>query len=253
MRKKPVMKKPLILIPCNLIDYNGSPGHIARDTYIQAVLDITGGVPLLLPAAGRKVSFADVADHIDGIVLTGSPSHVAPVCYGAQQIFEDKELDLARDATTLPMIQQALERDIPLLAICRGFQELNVVTGGSLHQRVHEVDGKMDHRPSDALKAQGIMAVYRHQAHEVETLPGGLLARWNAPSRFTVNTVHQQGVDKLGAGLHVEAIAPDGLIEAISLPSKRFVFGTQWHPEGDPEINPVSRLIFEKFGEAVHG
>lgn len=246
-------KKPLILIPCNVIDYNGSPGHIARQTYIDAVLDIAGGVPLLLPSSGNKMRFDDIADKIDGVVLTGSPSHVAPACYGEKQIFDDKELDLARDSTTLPLIRQVIDRNLPLLAICRGFQELNVVMGGTLHQRVHELPGKNDHRPPADVTAQGIMAVYRHRAHDVTVQKGGLLEKWGVPGTFSVNTVHQQGIDRLGDGLTVDAMSDDGLIEAISIPAKRYVFGTQWHPEGDIDISPVSQTIFRKFGEALRG
>lgn len=239
-------KKPLILIPCNVIDYNGSPGHITRETYLDALIDIADCVPLLLPSTG-KIPVEALDGRYDGILLTGSPSHVAPACYGCEQNFDDKDLDLKRDATTLPLIRDAIARDIPLLAICRGFQELNVAQGGSLHQFVHKVDGMQDHRA----KKEGIMETYRYQAHAMTPQSGGLFARWGVTTDFTVNTIHQQGVDQLGKDLHVEAKAPDGLIEAISIPSKRFIFGTQWHPEGDTDINPVSKLIFEQFGKAL--
>lgn len=242
------MPRPVIAVPCNIIDYNGSPGHIVRQTYIDALLDVADVVPVFIPSSGKKISFNDLKGRIDGLLLTGSPSHVAPACYGEKQIFPDSDLDLGRDATTLPLISEVLKADLPLLAICRGFQEMNVVMGGTLHQAVHDLPGKMDHR---AQKNMTIVQVYRHQAHKVAVQKGGLLEKWGAPDHFTVNTVHQQGIDKLGEGLFVEAIADDGLVECVSIPGKKFAFGTQWHPEGDTDINPVSKLIFEKFGQAL--
>lgn len=246
-------KKPLILICANITDYNGSPGHIVRDTYISALLNTFDCVPLMLPSVLRRIDFKDVADRIDGVLLTGSVTNVAPACYGADQQFGDELLDLARDSTTLPMITQSIERDIPLLAICRGFQELNVAMGGTLHQKVEEVPGMQDHRLAPEIAARGVLDAYRHPAHKVIPREGGLLDMWGLTDEFMVNTIHQQGVDKLGDGLFVEAVAEDGLVEAVSVPGKRFIFGTQWHPEGDVDVNASSRKIFEKFGDAVRG
>jgi putative glutamine amidotransferase len=190
----------------------------------------------------------DIAGMIDGVLLTGSPSHVAPACYGEKQRFEDKDLDPARDATTLPLIQQTIDMDKPMLAICRGFQELNVVLGGTLHQFVHELPGKLDHR---VIPGSTIREAYHRQGHKVIVNKGGIFERMQVPAEFSVNTIHQQGIDKLGEGLHVEAVSEDGLIEAVSMPGKSFILGTQWHPEGDWDINDMSRKIFEAFGTAL--
>src|SRR5690606_30216450 len=135
-------QKPVVLIPTNIIDRNGLPGHFVRDTYVQALMEVAGCMPLLLPVTGGKMDIDDITDIAYGMLLTGAPSHVAPARYGAEQVIEDKELDLLRDATTLPLIHKIIERDKPLIAICRGYQELNVAMGGSLHQRVHEQPGK---------------------------------------------------------------------------------------------------------------
>lgn len=241
-------KKPIIGIPCNVVDWGGLPAHLGRDTFVKALTEVSGCTPLFIPATGKAFDFSDIAHVVDGILLTGSPSHVAPSCYGAKQNFEDKYLDPARDATTLPLIPLLLEKDIPLFAICRGFQEFNVATGGTLHQKVHELPGMLDHRhPEDRPLLEG----YEKQAHKAISQKGGLFERWGLPAEFTVNTVHQQGVDRLGKGLHVEAVASDGLIEAVSVPGKKFALGTQWHPEGDYYLNPVSKRLFELFGQAV--
>jgi putative glutamine amidotransferase len=243
------MKTPVVLIACNReASVRGTPAHFVRDTYIKAVTEVANAQPLLLPATGAAFDLAANREFIAGILLTGSPSHVSPACYGAAQEFPDEDLDKARDRTALPLIEQAIAQDVPLLAICRGFQELNVSRGGTLHQFVHKLPGKLDHRPKKELT---VMENYLARAHDVEFRKGGLFEKWAMPPRFGVNSVHTQGVDKLGDGLHVEAIAPDGLIEAVSLPGKKFIFGTQWHPEGDCFINPANRKVFEEFGKAL--
>ena len=138
--------------------------------------------------------------------------------------------------------------DKPVMAICRGFQELNVVMGGTLHQRIHELPGKNDHRGG---KDRPLKDIYERQAHSMITQKGGLFERLGLPAEFTVNSLHQQGVDKLGNNLQVEALSDDGVIEAISVPGKRFVLGTQWHPEGDWYLNDTSKRILSAFRDAV--
>lgn len=242
-------RKPIVGIACNVSDLGGLPAHTARDTYIRALTQVSDCTPLLIPALGAHFSFADIADVVDGLLMTGSPSHVSPALYGKPQEFENEYLDCARDATTLPLIKTAIEADVPLLAICRGFQELNVTMGGTLHQKVHELPGKLDHR---GRKDMPLGKVYELQAHKVTVQKGGLLERFGLPATFTVNTLHQQGVDTPAPALTVEAVSEDGIIESLSIPSKRFVLGTQWHPEGDFHLSATSRRIFEVYGEALH-
>lgn len=241
-------KRPIVCIPGNIIDYGGLPGHIIRDTYVRAVVELIGGIPLMIPAIGEAFDLNEIADRVDGILLTGSPSHVQPARYGAKQVFDDKELDTRRDATTLPLIRQAIEMDKPVMAICRGFQELNVVMGGTLHQRVHELPGKKDHRGG---KEKPLRAIYETTAHGVTVQKGGVFERLGLPAQFSVNSLHQQGVDKLGDNLVVEAISDDGVIEAVSVPNKRFILGTQWHPEGDWYLNDSSKTILSGFAAAL--
>jgi putative glutamine amidotransferase len=241
-------KQPIVLIPGNIIEYNGLPAHAIRDNYVRAVVDVIKGIPLMIPAIGKDFDFKSLAAQVDGILLTGSPSHVAPAIYGAKQVFDDKELDTARDATTLPLIKQAIEMDKPVMAICRGFQELNVAMGGTLHQRIHEIPGKKDHRGA---KDKPLKTVYETQAHKVIARKGGVFEKLRLPQEFTVNSLHQQGVDQLGQGLYVEAVSEDGIIEAVSVPGKKFILGTQWHPEGDWYLNQTSKDILSAFGEIV--
>lgn len=242
--------KPVVLIPSNILENNGLPGHFVRDTYVQALLDIAGCIPLLMPVTHGKFDLESVADRIDGILLTGSPSNVCPNHYGAERVFDEKLLDLARDATTLPLIRRVIDADMPMIAICRGFQELNVAMGGSLHQKIQELPGKRDHREP---QSTNLKIVYETPAHKVKTEKGGLFEKIGLPAEFDVNSLHQQGVDRLGGGLFVEAVSDDGIIEAVSIPGKRFVLGVQWHPEGDHYQNPTSKAIFRAFGDAVRG
>jgi putative glutamine amidotransferase len=156
--------------------------------------------------------------------------------------------DANRDATTLPLLRAAIAGGTPLICLCRGFQELNVAMGGTLHQHVQELPGRLDHRENheDPLEKQ------YGPAHEVRVLPGGLLAGILREPRFQVNSLHSQGIDRLAAPLRADAIAPDETIEAVSMPEgKGFVLGLQWHPEWRWRENPVSRQIFSAFAEAI--
>ncbi len=240
---------PIVCIPANRVEFEEASVHAVKQQYIRPLIEIVKCVPLMIPAIGRDFDLKSIAHKIDGILLTGSPSHVDPSHYGTERSFEAEELDADRDATDLPLIRTAIALDIPMFAVCRGFQELNVVCGGTLHQYVHKLPGHLDHRkPKNVPTAQ----VYEVQQHNIITQPGGLFERLKMPQKFTTNSLHQQGVDKLGAGLFVEGVSDDGLIEAVSMPGKRFILGTQFHPEGDFWLNPASRVLFEEFARVLH-
>lgn len=240
---------PIVCIPSNRIEYENASVHAVKQQYIRPLVEIVKCVPLLIPAIGKDFDLKSIAHKIDGILLTGAPSHVNPSHYGAARDFEAEALDVDRDETNLPLISTAIELDIPMFAICRGFQELNVVCGGTLHQYVHKLPGKLDHRPPKDMSHD---QKYEAQQHNVSVQPGGIFERLKLPQKFTVNSLHQQGVDKLGTGLFAEGLSEDGLIEAVSMPGKRFVLGTQYHPEGDFWLNPVSKRLFEEFARVLH-
>jgi putative glutamine amidotransferase len=199
-----------------------------------------------VPGAGAADIDA-LLDLADGIFLTGSPSNVHPSHFGEAVHDTQLPLDENRDAWTLPLIRAAVERGVPLLAICRGCQEFNVALGGSLHQAVHEVPGYFDHRAAaDAPRERKFAA-----SHEIEIVPDGLLEQVLGERRVMVNSVHGQGIHRLAPGLRAEARAPDGLIEAITVPgAMAFNLGVQWHPEWLAVNNPVSRRLLEVFGAA---
>ncbi|MGE6793690.1 gamma-glutamyl-gamma-aminobutyrate hydrolase family protein [Pseudomonas guineae] len=221
--------------------------HTAGDKYLQAIVQVAGGMPVIIPALGEQLDQAYLLQQLDGLVFTGSPSNVEPHHYAGDVSEAGTAHDPARDNTTLPLIKAAIAAGIPVLGICRGFQEMNVAFGGTLHQRVHEVDGLMDHREPADLPAEQQYGL-RHALH---VQPGGLLASIGLPDEIQVNSIHGQGVQRLAPCLHVEALAPDGLIEAFSVEgAKSFALGVQWHPEWQVRSNPNYLAIFQAFGEA---
>jgi putative glutamine amidotransferase len=220
--------------------------HLAGRKYLDAVR-LAGALPLIAPPFAPE-QLDDLLELADGVMFTGSPSNVHPAHFGETVHDTSLPLDPERDAWTLPLIPKVLARGIPLLAICRGTQEVNVALGGSLYQAVQEAPGLNDHRADDNAPVDQQYG----PAHAVHLLPGGVLAGIGLPPRFEVNSVHGQAVKKLASGLRVEAVAPDGLVEAFSLPSASgFNLCLQWHPEWQAADNPVSMQILAAFGQSV--
>jgi putative glutamine amidotransferase len=240
--------RPLIGIPADRRILGPHPFHVVGEKYARAVLDAAGGVPLLIPALADELGMDELLECLDGIVFTGSASNVEPRHYSGPPSAPGTLHDPARDATTLPLIRKAVAAGVPVLGICRGFQEMNVAFGGTLHQKVHEVEGKLDHRDDETLPLE----VQYGPAHEVVLEPGGLLRTLAASERITVNSLHSQGIDRLGEGLEIEARAPDGLIEAFRVQNaQRFAMAVQWHPEWKVMGSPFSRALFAAFGAAA--
>jgi putative glutamine amidotransferase len=230
-------------IVCDRRVFDDMAVHQANDEYIDAVRGGAGALPLLVPSTDTPLDSADLLAAVDGLLFTGAPSNVAPAHYGGG-LRPGTELDEIRDATTLPLLRAAIGAGKPVLAICRGFQELNVALGGSLHQKVHEIPGRLDHREPSGVSRD---AEYG-PAHSIEIAPGGLLARLSGLTQATVNSLHHQGVNLLASPLKAEAHAPDGQIEAVSMPgAPAFLLGVQWHPEWRWAAHPLSRSIFEAF------
>lgn len=247
-------RKPLVLVPSCNRQVGDFPFHIAGKKYIDAVR-LAGCQPLVVPGAVDAQEMQALLDLADGVFLTGSPSNVHPSHFDEEVHDASLPLDPERDAWTLPFIRAALERGIPLFAICRGFQEANVALGGSLHQAVQEVEGKNDHRgaPHDPKAPPEVVYAL---AHPVRVQSGGRLAGIVGQEEFQVNSVHGQGVNRLASGLRVEARAPDGMVEAFSAesvagrPVPGFNLCVQWHPEWLAAHNPISLKLFRAFGEA---
>ena len=253
--RSPRVVKPLIGISCCTKQFGifGMPNHAASDTYVRATDEVIGAVPVLLPANGPTADIDTILDRLDGIVLTGSRSNVQPNFYDGPPHAEGTYEDPARDGITLPLIRAAVARGVPLLAICRGLQELNVALGGSLHQRLQDLPDRMDH----STPMQPSARIRQSKAHAIRATPDGWLHRLAGTTEIAVNSLHNQGIDQLAPGLLAEGTAPDGLIEAVRVaetqtgPATGYAVGVQWHPEYDWRTDAVSRAIFEQFGIAV--
>ncbi len=237
---------PLVGLPCCTRLMGEHPTHWAGEKYIVAVSDAAGALPFLVPALGERIAVPELVLRLDGLLLTGSRSNVEPHHYAGEPSEPGTLHDAPRDALTLPLIRAAVAADLPVLAICRGIQELNVALGGTLHQRVHELAGRLDHRAPEGDAERR----YGHAAHPVALTAGGVLERLAGALELVVNSLHSQGIDRLAPALVVEAVAPDGQIEAVRHRDATFVVGVQWHPEFRVMENAFSRALFAAFGEA---
>ena len=247
------MTKPLIgVTACSGARPRGEESLATQtvdDKYLLAVIEGAGGLPVMLPAFGDLIAAQDWIERLDGLLCTGSPSHLEPDAYGGPASAPGAPHDAKRDRTTLPLIRAALDSGLPLFAICRGHQELNVALGGTLDQELHLLPAHLDHRARAELSVEEQYG----PAHEVRLVPGGLISELaGGAERAVVNSLHHQGVARLGDGLVVEATAPDGTIEGIRVASARaFALGVQWHPEFRTRDNPLSLALFRRFGEAA--
>src|SRR5580692_3193112 len=239
---------PIVAIPCDRRMVGPHPFHMAGEKYITAVRDGANATPLLVPVLSPAIPADDILRIADGLFFTGSPSNVSPKLYGGPSPREGVLQDEHRDSTTMPLLNAAIEAGKPVFCVCRGFQELNVALGGTLHQHLQEIEGRLDHRED---KNADLDTQYG-PAHDMIVEEGGVFARLLPERRFKVNSLHSQGIDRLAPRLRAEAHAPDGTIEAVSMPgAKGFLIAVQWHPEWKWQNDPVSRALFAAFGEAL--
>ena len=240
------MRKPIIGIPADRRLLNSHWFHCVGEKYINAVVQAADAVPVLLPALGDRYLREWLAS-FDGILFTGSPSNVEPHRYLGPTSAPGTWHDPERDATTLPMITSALDAGLPILGICRGFQEINVALGGSLTQNLQDLPGNLDHRENKELPLEEQYG----PIHEIELVEGGVLHKIAGSRRLKVNSLHAQGVERLAPTLVPEAKAEDGVIEAFRIDgAKSFALAVQWHPEWKVMENPFSRALFAEFGKA---
>jgi putative glutamine amidotransferase len=225
------------------------PFHAVGEKYITPLLTLSGGLPLLIPSLGEELGLEALVNELDGLLFTGSPSNVEPHRYGGESSRPGTLHDPGRDATTLALIPRAIAAGVPVLGVCRGFQEMNVAYGGTLWQHVHEQPGyRVHHEDSNQP-----LEVQYGPAHEVTFTAGGLLAGIAGTHRITVNSLHHQGVRDLAPQLVEEARAEDGLIEAFRVrDARRFAVAVQWHPEWKPQQDAFSTALFKAFGVAAH-
>lgn len=239
--------RPLVAVIACRREVEGHPAHMVTDKYLTA-LRTYGLDPVVLPVweDANAEHARQLLSHFDGLLLTGSYTNVEPGRYGADRAPENTRDDLHRDAAALSWVPVSLSLGLPLLCSCRGFQELNVAFGGSLYQAVQNQPGKLDHR-----EPKGDAEQQYAPSHELLIEPDGVLARLYPERSARINSLHQQGINRLGDGLTVEGVAPDGLIEAVSVSdAKSFALGVQWHPEWQPTEHALYDAIFKGFAAA---
>ncbi|WP_436639211.1 gamma-glutamyl-gamma-aminobutyrate hydrolase family protein [Microbaculum sp. FT89] len=242
--------RPVVAVPADVKSFEGYRWHAVAAQYLEAVAHVAGAMPMVVPGLGGELDYSRVLDFVDGVMLTGSRSNVHPGNYGEVPTPAYEPFDEARDATTLPLIRATLERGLPLFAICRGYQELNVALGGSIATEIQEQPDRMDHRAPDSTVQDERFAIRQR----IEIRPGGQLASILGTEPIKVNSLHRQAIDRLADDLEIEATAQDGTIEAVSVrTAKAFALGVQWHPEYWAGSDPASRTLFEAFGDALRG
>ena len=242
------MTKPIIAIPADIRSIDGATWHAVQLQYVRAALNAAGLMALLVPAMEYGYDIDAILDRVDGVLVSGSASNVHPSLYGEEATEGHAPFDPARDATSLPMIRRAIDRGIPLLAICRGIQELNVALGGSLDTEIQEQPGRNDHRKPVTTDRDSMYVIRQ----PIEIKEGSCIARYLGSGEILVNSLHRQAIARTAPRLQVEATASDGTIEAVSvIDAKAFAVGVQWHPEYWAESDTPSRQLFEAFGDAV--
>ncbi len=227
-------------------DSESMPALVLGDKYARAIKVGAQAQPVVFPLADAA-HIPELLRLVDGVMLTGSPSNVHPSYFNEAVADPSLPLDSARDELTLPLVTACIKAGVPLLGICRGFQEINVAYGGTLQQAVHLQARQLDHRDAKGANAEQAYA----PAHNIRFEPGSVFEQWAGETHAMVNSLHGQGIGMLAPGLRALAYAPDGLIEAIEVTgAKTFAYAVQWHPEWRCGDNPFYRAIFEAFGQA---
>jgi putative glutamine amidotransferase len=243
------MKRPVVGIIGNMNLLNESyPVHAGGTMNSHAVAEVAGCLPIIIPSDPRLVSLSDLLDLCDGFLLTGGRPNVHPAEYGEPETEAHGCFDRGRDAITLPLVRACVERGQPFLGICRGFQEVNVAMGGTLHPEIRDLPGRMNHR----MPPDGTLEEKFALRHTVRFTPGGVFHRLMGAQEVMTNSLHGQGINRTGPRIVVDGIAPDGTAEALHVrDAPGFTLSVQWHPEWNAADDPVSRPLFTAFGAAV--
>ena len=228
--------------------------QMAGERNLRAVAEVAGALPLLFAGCPGITDIAALLDTVDGILLTGARANVHPTHFGVEAHPAHEPYDERRDAMALSLTEACIARGVPLFGICRGFQEMNVAFGGTLHPEIRDLPGRMNHRMPRLANGEihPDPTVIFADRHDVMLTPGGAFARLLGKDTIRVNSLHGQGILERGTRIVVEGVADDGTIEAISIAgAKAFALGVQWHAEYDPQTNPINRTLFQAFGEAL--
>lgn len=244
----PQLKKPLIAVPADCQFFDNYKWHAAPEQYLNAVNNIAHLCPIILPSLGTNENLDAILDVVDGVLITGAKSNIEPHHYGKEKFLKGEIFDPARDENSFNLIRAAIERGLPLLAICRGIQEMNVALGGTLSQALQDLDNHDDHRASETDNQDEKFKI----CQSITIVADSFLSSIIKENAILVNSVHQQGIELLAPQLVINATANDGTIEAVSVKNaKNFTLGVQWHPEYWAENDKPSNQIFNAFGKAV--
>lgn len=243
------MARPVVGIIGNSYLLNDQyPVHAGGQMNSDAIAGVSGCIPLIIPSDPRHVSVAELLEICDGFLLTGGRPNVHPEEYGEAETEAHGEFDRARDAVALPLVRACVERGQPFLGICRGFQEVNVAMGGTLYPEIRDLPGRMNHR----MPPDGTLQEKFELRHDVTFSPGGVFHDVMGAQVVRTNTLHGQGIKEPGARVVIDGHADDGTPEAIYIEGAAgFTLAVQWHPEWDAANDPVSRPLFERFGDAL--
>jgi putative glutamine amidotransferase len=240
-------RKPVVLMSMGAQERGGHDYQVMTKKYMAPLVEISGCLPLLAPTCFGTADIDQYLSMVDGVYLTGAGTNIDPSLYGQDNLTPQKVQDRGRDLFDIPLIERALERGLPLFAICRGMQEWNIACGGDIHQKVYALPGFNDHRENGEAPVPDQYA----PAHLVRLVPETWLSQLISAPEFAVNSLHGQGIKTLGKGLQALAHSPDGLIEAVYAPgAEQFTLGVQWHPEWMASQNPQSIELFTAFGQA---
>ncbi|MEM6588164.1 MAG: gamma-glutamyl-gamma-aminobutyrate hydrolase family protein [Pseudomonadota bacterium] len=243
------MARPIVGIIGNsyLLDEE-YPVHSGGTMNSAAIATVAGCLPLIVPTDPEFVSVDELLETCDGFLLTGGRPNVHPEEYGQEETEAHGAFDRARDAITLPLVRRCVERGQPFFGVCRGFQEVNVALGGTLHPEIRDLPGRDNHR----MPPDGTLDEKFELRHTVSFTEGGVFARLLGSETVMTNTLHGQGIVEPGQGVVVDGWAPDGTPEAIYVKdAPGFTLSVQWHPEYRADEDPVSRVLFHHFGNAV--
>ena len=221
---------------------------------MRAIAEVANALPLMFAGTPDITDIDALLGAVDGILLTGARANVHPSYFGIEPDPRHEPYDQDRDAVALALIEACVARSIPLFGICRGFQEMNVAFGGSLHPEIRELPGRMNHRMPrlDNGEIHPDLQVVFADRHEVRLVADGVFASLLGCKTIRVNSLHGQGILEPGKRVVVEGVAEDGTIEAIRIAdAPSFALGVQWHAEYDPQSNPVNRALFKAFGAAL--
>ncbi len=243
------MTRPIVGIISNSYLLNDQyPVHAGGVMNMDAIAQVAGCMPILVPADPAHVSVAELMARCDGFLLTGGRPNVHPEEYGEEPTQAHGEFDRARDAITLPLVRACVETGQPFLGICRGFQEVNVAMGGTLYPEIRDLPGRMNHR----MPPDGTLEEKFEIRHKVTVTQGGVFHQIFGAHEVDTNTLHGQGIKAAGARVVIDGTAEDGTPEAIYVKdAPGFTASVQWHPEWNAHGDPVSRPLFTAFGQAV--